>query len=68
MSRKDDYELGAMSAYDLVEFLDKAFPSRCIMLGETETDAHRYAGARDLIDQLVSQVNDERDVGYEPSL
>lgn len=45
-------ELPARSA-DLIDQLDKLFPHRCIAEGETLEQAHRRAGARELIDYLL---------------
>jgi len=59
----DVIEFRTLSAYELVAFLDRAFPHVCIKEGESEIHAHRYAGARDLIDQLVQQVQDESENG-----
>lgn len=39
---------------DLIEWLDKQYPPRCIQKGESLEDAHRYAGRRDLIDELLA--------------
>ncbi|EEE43296.1 hypothetical protein [Roseibium alexandrii] len=36
----------------LIEELDKMFPNKCIGKGETAEEAHRYAGRRELIDEL----------------
>lgn len=38
---------------DLIDWLDKHFPPRCIKPGETPEDAHRYAGKRELVDWLI---------------
>lgn len=42
-----------MYSFDLVDELDKLYPPRCI--GETESleAAHRYAGARAVVDKLL---------------
>lgn len=42
------------SAYDLIENLDRQFPARCIQPHETLEEAHRYAGKRELIDELLA--------------
>ena len=39
-------------AADLIDMLDEAYPPRCIAPGQTVESAHRYAGARSLIDSL----------------
>lgn len=41
------------TARELVDALDKAYPARCIRPDESLESAHRYAGARDLIDTLI---------------
>lgn len=46
-------------SYELIRTLDRALPPRCISPGETVEAAHRYAGARELIDTLVEMMNDE---------
>lgn len=50
----EDADLRDLTAYDLIEALSAAFPHRCIGKTETEIDAHRYAGKRELIDWLVA--------------
>jgi hypothetical protein len=45
-------ELPATSA-DLIAHLNRVYPARCILPDETLANAHRYAGARDLIDMLL---------------
>ena len=42
-----------MYSFDLVDELDKAFPPRCIGENESPEAAHRYAGARALVDKLL---------------
>jgi len=37
----------------LLELLDNLCPPRCIAPGETLEQAHRYAGARELIESLI---------------
>jgi len=37
---------------DLIKWLDAAYPDRCIRKGESVEDAHRRAGARDVIERL----------------
>jgi len=44
--------LPAYSA-DLIDELNKFIPHRCIDVGTTMEEAHRYAGKRELIDFLV---------------
>lgn len=38
---------------ELIKQLDKDWPHRCIKVGESEAEAHRYAGRRALIDELL---------------
>lgn len=42
---------------DLIEALDKEYPPRCILPSETPEMAHRYAGARDVIDMLKHKLD-----------
>lgn len=42
------------TARDLVAALNAEYPARCIRPCETLAEAHRYAGARDVIDYLNS--------------
>jgi len=51
--------LGTMSAYDLIQKLDKDYPHRCITPDETVEHARFYAGKRDLIDVLLSKIKYE---------
>jgi hypothetical protein len=41
---------------DLIAELDRAFPARCIKHNESAIDAHRYAGRRELIDELKTHL------------
>jgi hypothetical protein len=43
-------------ATQLVEELNLSHPHRCIRVGESEIDAHRYSAKRDLIDYLLSRL------------
>jgi hypothetical protein len=45
-------EMPATSA-ELIALLNRTYPARCILPDETVSNAHRYAGARDLIDSLI---------------
>ena len=40
------------SASDLIDALDAAYPPSCIRRGESPEDAHRRAGARELVERL----------------
>lgn len=46
------YQIPDLSV-ELIKKLDKDFPARCIKHNESAIDAHRYAGKRDLIDNLL---------------
>lgn len=50
-----------VNSFDLIEVLDKATPHRCIAPGESLEQAHRYAGARELIDELVEWAREARE-------
>ena len=43
-----------LHAEDLVDALDKLYPPRCIAPGQSLEGAHRYAGARELVDFLIA--------------
>lgn len=58
--KEDELTLREMSAYELIDKLDKDNPHRCITEGQSVTEAHRYAGARQLIDLLVAMAADEK--------
>lgn len=38
---------------ELIEQLDRKYPERCIGLSQTIEEAHRYAGKRELINELI---------------
>lgn len=42
---------------ELIKQLDQMNPARCIKHNESAIDAHRYAGRRQLIDELLIQIN-----------
>jgi hypothetical protein len=42
------------SSRDLIAALDKLYPPRCIAPGESLETAHRYAGARELVETLLA--------------
>lgn len=42
------------SVDELLDALDTLYPNRCIERGEAPEDAHRRAGARELVDHLLS--------------
>tara|TARA_B110000908_G_C10149202_1_gene400521 strand:- start:370 stop:585 length:216 start_codon:yes stop_codon:yes gene_type:complete len=41
------------SSRELLVLLHKHYPARCIAYNESEISAHRYAGMRELIDELM---------------
>lgn len=53
-------------SYQLIERLNESFPHRCLLPGETQESAFRYAGMRQLIDELLElkrvelEAHDER--------
>lgn len=49
------------TAYELIDLLDKAYPARCISATDTMAQAQRYAGARDLIDGLISMREEDNE-------
>ena len=51
--------ISSLSARELISLLDTAYPNQCIRPGETLESAHRYAGARDLIDELIATLAEE---------
>ena len=44
---------------ELLRELNATFPARCIRKGETLEDAHRYAGKRELIDYLITHMEED---------
>lgn len=54
-----------MNSFDLIDFLDRTIPHRCISLTDDLISAHRYSAQRDLVDQLLEIKNDmiERERG-----
>jgi hypothetical protein len=50
---------------DLINFLDRMYPHECIKSGESLESAHRRAGARELIDFLISWREDTHDAERE---
>ena len=54
---KQDKPFSAMTAYELIDLLNEDYPHQCIGPAESKSSAHRYAGKRDLIDQLM-QIRD----------
>ena len=59
-------ELIPNTAYDLIDRLAEIYPPRCILPHESPEAAHRYAGAVELVDQLLDWI--ERELGVEAPL
>jgi hypothetical protein len=39
---------------ELIQMLDTKYPNRTIQPGQTELEAHRYAGSREVVDFLIT--------------
>lgn len=52
MDEKVDFIELPFASKDLIILLDEHYPHRCIAFGESESSAQRYAGMRELIDEL----------------
>lgn len=46
-------DLERMSAIDLIAILDRLYPERCISPMDSLESAHRYAGRREMINELL---------------
>ena len=46
-------------SYDLIKLLDRSTPHLCIGVNESLEDAHRYAGQRQFVDDLLAWMEDE---------
>lgn len=46
-------DLERMSAIDLIVILDRLYPERCISPMDSLESAHRYAGRREMINELL---------------
>jgi hypothetical protein len=55
MSKRSKINIGTMSAYDLIDWLDEKYPHRCIEKAEDVTSAHRRSAVRELIDGLIQR-------------
>lgn len=55
---KDEGVLPRFS-YELIDLLDKMYPHRCLMRGQSQEEALRYAGAREMIDELLDMKREE---------
>ncbi|MAK72042.1 MAG: hypothetical protein CMF19_08370 [Idiomarinaceae bacterium] len=57
----DDLAIPVLSK-DLINQLNLTYPPRCKNLGESEEEHQRYAGKRELIDEMVALFRDQEDV------
>jgi len=44
---------------DLIQRLDEVYPARVKAIGEPEDEHQRYAGVRDLIDELIGLLEEQ---------
>jgi hypothetical protein len=51
--------IGGMTAYEVIKYLDKQYPHKCAQPGESLEDIHRAAGARALVDSLLTKLHHE---------
>lgn len=54
-----DEQLVPVRSEDLIERLDKVYPARCKQPGELEENHQRYAGVRQLIDELLGLLKEQ---------
>ena len=54
-----DEQLVPVRSEDLIERLDNAYPARCKTPGESEEEHQRYAGIRQLIDELKGLLEEQ---------
>jgi len=59
MSNELDEQLVPVRSEDLIKRLDEIYPPRCKLLGEGEDEHQRYAGVRQLIDELVGLLEEQ---------
>lgn len=50
---------GQMTAYELIEWLDEHYPHQCANIGDSMDHIQRTAGARALVDSLLSKLKNE---------
>lgn len=48
-------------SYALIELLDRVLPHACVGRNESEIEAHRRAGMRELIDELLNWMYEEKE-------
>lgn len=48
---------------DLIKFLDKQYPAKCIEPRQSLEDAHRYAGKRELVEYLKLKFKESNEDG-----
>lgn len=54
-----DEQLVPVRSSDLITRLDELYPARCKTLGEKEEEHQRYAGIRQLIDELLGLLEEQ---------
>ena len=47
-------------SFNRFDRLDEAYPPRCKLLGESEEEHQRYAGIRQLLDELKGLLEEQR--------
>ncbi len=52
-------QLVPVQSSHLIDRLDTAYPPRCKLLGESEEEHQRYAGIRQLIDELKGLLEEQ---------
>jgi hypothetical protein len=57
----DDLAIPVLSK-DLIKQLNFTYPPRCKNIGESEEEHQRYAGKRELIDEVMALLRDQEDV------
>lgn len=55
----DSFEFMPSTSYELIDWLSEQYPARSIRKGQTLEDAHRDAGARELVERLIEQREEE---------
>jgi len=61
---KQKENLSTMTVHELVDWLDKQYPHRCIRETESTADAHRRAGKRDVVDTLINRLQREENASH----
>lgn len=50
---QESVDIDVMSARELINHLDEMYPERCISPMDSLESAHRYAGRREVINELI---------------